>query len=266
MLSLSVRSISLLVAGVLFGATTAFAESAQEIVTTALEKYEQRLANVQTVSITQNVMGIEVETNLAKETVDGHATLVPTGDGAPGTDPGAFLAQMQEMAEAAKLIGKEKVGGVECWVLEMDDMKAFDAGPQPGGGDFDARRGRFWIDRKDYLMRKMMMEGDATNGGQTTPITMEMTLRDYRDTEGFLWPFSTDMVVRGIGSGMSEEERAEAKKALAEMEAQMAEMPESQRKMMESMMGGQKQKLEQMIESGEMKMTVQVTRLSVNGG
>jgi len=65
---------------------------------------------------------------------------------------------------------------------------------------------------------------------------------------------------------MSEEERAEAKKALAEMEAQMAEMPESQRKMMESMMGGQKQKLEQMIESGEMKMTVQVTRLSVNGG
>lgn len=263
---LSIRSAAPLTAALLLCAPAAFAESAEEIVNTALEKYEKRLANVETVSITQSVMGMEVETNMVKETVDGHATLVPTGDSTPGTDPASFLAQMKKMAEAAKLKGKETVDGAECWVLEVSDMAAFDTAPQPGSGEFDAKRGRFWIDGQDYLMRKMTMEGDATNQGQTTPVTMEMTLHDYRDTQGFLWPFTTDMVIRGVATGMSEEELAEAKKALADMEKQMAEMPPDQRKMMESMMGGQMQKLEQMVESGEMKMTVQVTRLSVNGG
>jgi hypothetical protein len=248
-------------------AGTALAESAQDIVKTAMEKYEQRLANVQTVSIVQSAMGMQIETEMEKRMVDGRAVLVPTEDGSPGTDPGTFFAQMQEMATAAKLKGKEKVDGVDCWRIEVDDMSAFDAEPQTGAtSDFEAKTGTFWIDRQDYLLRRMSLDGETMNDGQAMAVTMDMTMRDYRDTQGFLWPFATDMVVRGLDSGMSEEDLEEAKAALAEMKAEMAEMPESQRKMMESMMGGQMQKLEEMVTSGEMKMSIEVVSLSVNGG
>ncbi len=46
----------------------------------------------------------------------------------------------------------------------------------------------------------------------------------------------------------------------------MAEMPESQRQMMESMMKGQLEQLEKMVESGKMEITTQVKELKVNTG
>jgi hypothetical protein len=261
-----IRLTVLLAAALLLAAAPAFAESAKEIVHTAMKKYEERLANVETVSIVQSVMGMEITTEMEKQVVDGRATLVPTGNDTPGSDPGTFFAEMEEVAESAKVKGKEKVDGVECWVIEVSDMSAFDQEPQAGGSEFEAERGMFWIDRKDYLMRQMTMEGQADNQGQKMPITMHMTMRDYRDHDGFLWPFATDMAVTGLQAGMSAEDLEQAKESLAEMKAQMAEMPAEQRKMMESMMGGQMEKLEEMVESGEMKMTIEVLSLTLNGG
>jgi hypothetical protein len=46
----------------------------------------------------------------------------------------------------------------------------------------------------------------------------------------------------------------------------MAKMDEAQRKMMESMMKGQIERLEKMVESGEMNITITVKELRVNSG
>ncbi len=43
-------------------------------------------------------------------------------------------------------------------------------------------------------------------------------------------------------------------------------MPESQRKMMESMVGGQIEKLEEMVNSGNLDFTLAVKELRVNSG
>ncbi len=50
------------------------------------------------------------------------------------------------------------------------------------------------------------------------------------------------------------------------MKKQMEEMPESQRKMMESMMEGKLEQLEQIVNSGSMKIETEVKELRVNAG
>jgi uncharacterized protein YeaO (DUF488 family) len=72
------------------------------------------------------------------------------------------------------------------------------------------------------------------------------------------------MRMDNLNASISPEDREEARKSLEEMEKKMKEMGERQRKMMERMMGGQMDKLRQIIEEGTIEYTIQVQDVQVN--
>jgi hypothetical protein len=96
---------------------------------------------------------------------------------------------------------------------------------------------------------------------------MVSTLGDYRDVDGLLHPFRTEMRMSGMASGsMSPEEREELMENLARAKEQLAQMPEAQRAMAERMMGGQLESMEQMLAEDEFVVTTVVEEIRVNTG
>ena len=251
--------------------------SAHDIVIRALDAHEARLAKVETVTITQSIMGMESVVVMEKEVVDGHAVLVPRRTtmrgmempiGEDGKDHAwaAPFGNQRELADLAKLEGEEKVDGHACHVLVVEDFGDLDfmQPPGPPQGDMDMRieRGRFLVGKDDLLMRRMEMSGQAKKpDGTMSPVTMTMTFADYRETNGYMHPYHTTMSMTGMmeasGNEMDADELAES---LAEMKEQMASMPES----MQGMIQSQIDRLEGMLEGGGMTMEIVVQSIEVS--
>jgi hypothetical protein len=108
------------------------------------------------------------------------------------------------------------------------------------------------------------MEGEMESDGQKQPFSMTSLMTDYREVEGMLHPFLISVLVEGAIPGMSEGEVEELRQQMADMEKQLAEMPESQRAMVEGMMKPQMERLEQMLGGGGMEVTIQTKEVRVN--
>jgi hypothetical protein len=241
------------------------ADDAKRVLNVALDKHEKRLEGIAGFTVVQETMGFQVTTEFETVTVDGHPQLRVKGEAEnPAQEMGMMYSHLREMSEHAELDGTEQVDGRECWKIRVDDLKMFE-GTDTGeaSSDFKPDTGWFFLDRDEYLMRRMVVEGEGTRDGRVIPVTMQLDLQDYREVDGLIYPFRTTIVIDGISADISEEDLAEARQALEEMEKQMAEMPAEQRKMMESMMGPQMERLEKMATSGKMEMEVAVKDLQV---
>ncbi len=131
-------------------------------------------------------------------------------------------------------------------------------------GSFVPKTGLLYVDTDDHLIRKMQMEGEITRDGQTSPMTAVTVLSDYRDVKGMLHPYLLNITATGLAAGMSEEDAEEARKSLAEMEKNLEGMDDTQRAMVERMMGGQLDKMRKMLESGQFEITVVTKEVRVN--
>jgi hypothetical protein len=256
-------------------AAPAWATSAKDLVNEALDAHEARLANVQTVRIAQSMMGMEMTVELEKVTRDGHTTLVnrstmvggqkmPSGNGDESW--ASPFGGKRAVAEHAKLAGKEDVNGTSCHVIEVDDLAALDLAPPPGPpdqGEIVPERGIFYLGTDDKLLHRMIYHATATGpDGSKEPMTMTMTFDDYRETEGYLHPWSITMVTEGVMNAMDEDvDREELEQGLTELKAQMGSMPEGMRPMLQS----QIDRLEGMLGGGGMEMQVTVTKVEVEG-
>jgi hypothetical protein len=237
------------------------AESAQDILDQARQRYEKRLASVETVTIVQEVMGMESTARMEKKMVDGHPTLVPAGSG-PAGDTSSLYGEFDELAKTATVKGTEKVDGRACWVIHSTDLQKTHLSSE-GAEDFEASDGTFYVDKDDFVMRRLVMNGTATRNGTKTPVTMQMSFADFREVDGWLHPFRTEMSLSGQG-GEEAPEAAEMREGLAKMKEEMAKMPPEQRQMVEQMMQGKMEQLEKMAESGKMAVTVTVKEIRVN--
>jgi hypothetical protein len=83
-----------------------------------------------------------------------------------------------------------------------------------------------------------------------------------------LHPYLTKVRMEGAMQAVeiSPEQRAEAEANLAKLEKQMAEMPQSQRAMMEKMLGSQLEMLRKLVQSSALEVTIEVQELRVNEG
>lgn len=257
---------------------TAHAQSAGEILGTALDRYEARMEGIDNYTVTQQVMGFTTTTHFEKETVDGRPvfrvastsfqgeTTEPSGglDDETVTNPYRLLP---ELVERATLDGSETVDGLATWAVSIDDFSGLDFGSPAGGeGEFRPTRGTFYLDKDEYLLRQMRVEGEMEREGETTPVTMLARMADYREVEGLLHPFRIHMRLEGISGALSDEERAEMQQQMEQLQQQLESMPESQREMAEGMLGPQLERMREMLSSGTMDMTLQVTELEVNEG
>lgn len=251
----------------LFGRTPpAAGQSAAEVFRTALQRYEDATEGIQSYTVVQEVMGVESRTTFERRTVDGRSALVPA-DAGDGGGWSSVPAAYGRLAERARLEGEDTVEGNACWVAVVDDFEGLDLGsgmnPQSSGG-FTPTKGTFYIDRESYLLRKLIMEGEVRQDGEASPMTMESVLGDYRTVEGWDYPFRIDVTIRGVPTGMSPEEAAETRKKMAELEEQLASMPEGQKAMVERMMKPQIERLRTMLDSGTLEGAVVTKELTVN--
>jgi hypothetical protein len=261
----------------LAGAVSPFiaeAQSAKDVLNGMVAEYEKRMANVTNYTIVQEAMGTPITMYFEKETVDGRAvfrmrqsSVAAMAAPATGEDRGEsdMYAELPKLAERATYKGRETVDGQAVHVIVIDDMQGirFGRGMAPQNADFEPRRATLYVDTRLSVPRRMILEGRMRNEGKTTDVTSTVDMLDYREVEGMLHPFRSQVRIDGLGGAVDPEMR----KQYEEMKKQLAEMPESERKMAEQMMKGQLGQMEKMMGSdGGMNVELVVRELRVNQG
>lgn len=256
----------------------AVAQSAGDVLTTAMERYEERVRSIETYTVVQEVMGTDLTLRYTKEIVDGRpvfrARYVHEEEQLIPLAANDVVSDLSGMIEHASYGGRHDVDGhathaiqiTEAGLASLSEAMARDA----GGESFEARSMTMYVDAEEYVLRRVEMEGEMTQGDQVRAVATTIDFTDYRDVDGLLHPFRTTLSVEGTGDGsggMSEEEMEEARKQIAEFDEQMAEMPEAQRAMIRRMMGDRIDQLRGMVEAGGgTSFTVEVKEVRVNAG
>lgn len=250
-------------------APAAAGQSAGEVIETAMARFEDRVAGIENYTVVMDVMGFEVTNYFEKEMVDGRPTFVLRDhSGAGQQSAGLFYNGFMEVVDRANLQGRESVNGYDCFVVTVDDFSGVDFDPETPDDeeDFRPKHGTFYLDAGDYLIRKLEMDGELLGERGWQDIAMEIDFKDYREVDGMIHPFVSEMNVAGMQNAYSEEEMQQAREELEEMKRRMAEMPEAQRAAVEQMMGPRMKEMERMLNSGTMQITTQVKELKVNTG
>jgi hypothetical protein len=169
---------------------------------------------------------------------------------------------MIEFASKAKLIGEESVDGVNTYHLLASDLEQTQ---KDGAQEFTIQTVSLWIDKNELVPLKMRMEGVAEMDGETRPVFMERISSDYRKVPESAMYESYKQVMRmgGVMDAKQEKQMAEAQVQLAEFDKQLADMPASQRQMMENMMGDQIKMMRSMVSSGAFEIETTIDDIRV---
>lgn len=260
--------------------STLQAQSAAELIRRAAQLQTQRLARVENVRMIQSLMGMESTLYLEKRLVGGTPALVPVSIHmmgmsmpVPEDQGGADWATsiQEEWANRARLAGREEVDGRTVHVLAIDDFDGLIVpaipGANAGEGEVRPASMRFSLDTETLVMRRMEMSGHLIrSGAPPSPVEISVRAGEYREVEGYLHPFRTEIVTRGAlaGAGADAEE---IRGQLEELRRMLESMPEQQRAMMEGMLRSQLESLEAMLGDGDtLRMVLEVRELRVNAG
>lgn len=256
------------------------AQSGPDIMRNAIGAQAERLAGIENVTITQEVMGMETALYMEKRDLEGTPVLVPVSVSMGGmTNPvpeemsqADWASPFQEAwIERARLVGEETLAGRPVYVLAVEDFSGLEMPGMPAGTqgspDVQPKSVQFWMDTDDYLVRRVSMDMESTApDGTMTPVHMDMFMEDYREVDGYMHPFLTRTLTEGVMEAVDmdpEEVRAQ----LAQLRGQIENVPEAQRAMVEGMLNAQIERLESMLEGeGGMEMTITVKDIQVNRG
>lgn len=252
------------------------AQSAKQLLETALERHEKRTKGIENYTIVQNSAGIETSVYFERQMVDGrsvfqaHSALAAGQSVSFDHDIANPYRHFTEFAERAKYAGTETVDGRRTHRIIIDDFTGLDINHVPAGqsGGFDAGEMTMYLDAEDYVIRRVEMEGDMDTGGRKVAVTTLMNFEDYRTTNGLLHPWRSTVIMDGMDEamGMSPADRARMAQQLAELAKQMDTVPEAQQGMLERIIGGQMDRLREMLASGRLEIIMQVTEIRVNQG
>jgi hypothetical protein len=253
------------------------AQSAKDVINRMIAEYEKRAAGVRNYTIVQEAMGMPMTMYFEKETVNGRPvfrlrqTTVGgrTTPGGRGEDDFDLYADLPRIVERAAYKGRETVDGQATDVVTIDDLKDLRFGrgmvPQQGPqqGDFQPKRATVFVDTRLSVPRRVILEGTMRTQDRSADVTATVDMLDYREVQGMLHPFRTQVKMDGLGQAAD----PEMKKQYDEMKKQLAELPEAQRQAMEQMMKGRLEQIEKMMGAdGGMNVEVVVRDVRVNQG
>jgi hypothetical protein len=265
----------------------AFAQDSDSILTKAREMQLARWEGVQNYTVVQSVAGTnlvmyyervdetsfrvvpqsELQRRMAAST--GSHSMTPEevaaiaehkGDGAI-----ADFDDIQDLAKSSKVLGTETIGGRSGFHLKADDV---DRVQQMGDQNVSFDTFEIWIDTTDYVPLKILIHGTSSGPDGARPIMVDVLFSDYRNVpDSKLYEaYRQTMSMGGVLDPKQQKELQEAMKQMDEMEAQLAAMPEAQRKMMEKMMGPKIEMMKQMASGGAMEVVTDTTDIKVNTG
>lgn len=283
-------------AGLTVGPAPAAAQTAGEILETALERYETRMEGIEDYTVVQSTGGssttlyyerVESEDGrprfrsatpmqLAAEVGEGPmGELMEGGGGEVAGGIADPYAMFDELASRAELRGTGTVEGRDAYVISVEDLSGVDFGAATAAaGAGEARRGSFepqtmklWLDTERYVTLRTVVTGTLEMQGEASEVTMDARMSDYREVDGMLHPFRTEVDMEGMMDAMPAGERAELEKAREQLEKQLEGMSEEQRAMMERMMEKRMPGMEEAMKgAGPMTMALEVEELRVNEG
>ena len=146
--------------------------------------------------------------------------------------------------------------GLNAFDEPMDDDDYYD---DDGFMDDVPETVTLWVDRGELIVRAFQISfGDEG-------VTVNYRFTDYRTYSGLPVPMVTEVHIEGLENMISEEDLAEAREAMRQMEAQLEQMPEAQRDMIRRQIQPQMERLEQMLQSGDMgRARIEVVDVKVN--
>ena len=281
-MNLKVPALLLLVCSIVPAA--AFAMDAQDIIDKVLELEAERREGVNRYVIEQEVMGQVSKITFERTTVTGpdgkpmdtFRMVLPDEmlQAGPGEDPVMSQDDFEDMAqeavysiaafsESAELVGTETVEGRKAYHLvaeNLDRKRSID-----GAQEFVLQTINAWIDSEMYVPLKLVMDGTMDTDGTPRPVTIETIERDYRTVPGsnMYEPYQQVMRLTGEMADETKRQMEEAQTHLAKLEKQLAEMPESQRQMMMSMMGEQIEMMRKMAAGDGIEIITTVRSITV---
>lgn len=245
------------------------AQTAADVLRTALERYEQSTEGIESYAVTQEAMGYRTTTHFEKVEVGGHPVFrVAPGPGEAAPADSSLrnpYALFPGILDRAVLRGRSTVDGTEAWVVAVEDFEGLDVqapGVSRREGRFEPRSGEFHIGTDRYLLRKIHLEGVLHRGGRTAPVTLTAGLGDYREVEGMYHPFRVDIRLEGVADVFPPRDR----KRLEALQRRMEQMSEKDRETMRKMLGPELRQMQQILETGALEFTATVERLRVNPG
>lgn len=171
------------------------------------------------------------------------------------------------LKEAARLLkdeGVENVSGKPSQKLAANNLDIQQQGPN--GEQVTINNMAVWIDVESWARTKIRFEGRMKSGGENRGFFLERELGNFQLVPGtvLLHPYLETLRMGGMLGPKERAELAEAQKKMKEFEAQLAAMPESQRAMMERMMGPQLEQMRSLTSSGNVEFQFVTTSVVVN--
>ncbi|MGK0259173.1 MAG: peptidoglycan hydrolase-like protein with peptidoglycan-binding domain [Candidatus Azotimanducaceae bacterium] len=173
---------------------------------------------------------------------------------------------MAAIQKQTKIVGRGQFNGIDVIELLSDDL-SYTSTEDSTTTTWNSVRMK--VDAKRYVPLLLVMEGVITDGKERRPITVEREDMDYRNVAGcgeLYRPFKSVMRLGGVLTPEQQAELAEASEKLGDLEAQMANMPANQRKMMERMMGPQLEMIRKMASGGGIEIESTIVELRCNAG
>ena len=166
------------------------------------------------------------------------------------------------IATRARLIGTETIDDRKAFHLRAEGLNQVQ---EADGRQFTMQTMNLWVDAKAYVPLKTKIDGVATQGTETTPVSIEMLNQDYRSVRGskMYEPYRRVMRLGGMMDAKQQKEMAEAKQKMAEFETQLAQMPVAQRKMIMNQMGPQLEMMRSMSAGGGFEVVTMVDEIRV---
>lgn len=259
------------------------AQSADEILSRAMEAHEERLAGVDDILLRQEILGFSTVTYMVKEMVDGRPVLRTRssldGDvqvGGDELDPGELAGEIwadpwgmyHEGMDRWQVDGQGTVNGQSTWQLSLEDFDGMDWRASIPGEDapFHPTRLAMELDQDRLVPLTMQVQGEVAEGQEVRPVSVQIRFSDYREVEGYLHPFRIAMELDMASVGMSPQEAEQARAGMDQLREQLEQIPEAQRQMMEEMLGDQLRALEGMLAGEGFEVEIRVTELQVNSG
>ncbi len=271
-------------AGLLGWAPGLTAQTAQDIIRAAIERNDSRTTRVYNYTVVHDFRGFESESYFERADVGGRWVFVPAVTATDlggqevrqetvrelGTsawaDPFGYL---ERWAAAATSEGTQAIGGVNNWVVRIDDFLGAHWGLTPGtyaDGAFEPNVGRLYFDTRTYLVNRFDVTGTLLQqDGVARPVRIVANMADYRTIEGLTHPFTLDLEVYGLGPGGAE--MASAAVLLDDLRRQLAELGEQERAEVQALIDQQLALFEaELAGVAPLRMTARVLDIRVNEG
>ena len=262
----------------------AWSMDAQDIIDKVLKLEEERREGVNRYVVEQEVLGEVSKIAFERTTVTGpdgkpvetFRMVLPEEmlQQGPGEQPVMSQDDFEDMAqeavfsiaafsESAELVGTETVDGREAYhlVAENLDRKRSLNDEQ----EFVLQTINAWIDTDKYVPLKIVMDGTMETDGTPRPVTIETIERDYRTVpdSNMYEPYQQVMRLTGEMAEETKRQMEQARTHLADLDKQLAEMPESQREMMMNMMGDKIEMMRKMAAGDGIEIITTVRSITV---